>query len=107
MAPDHRMLANGERLDHTCENAKFLTNIRLGEPHVEGQQHRGSVFREPLYADGEWSLWLEHVTRKENPSEPYYWLMWYRNGVPTIPLSGVLQRDDIANMSRLLASFVP
>jgi hypothetical protein len=79
----------------------------MGYPHREGQAYLGSVFTEPL-ADGEESLWLEHVTCKADPSDQCYWLMWYGpNGTPRIPLSGVLHRDDIANMSRLLASFVP
>jgi hypothetical protein len=34
--------------------------------------------------------------------------MWYDSGgVPTIPMSGVLSREDIASMGDLLASLVP
>ncbi len=107
MAQDHRLDSNGQRLDYTCGNRKFWTNVNLGVPHIPGQQHRGSVFGEPLTIDGEYSLWLEHVTFKDNPNDQCYWLMWYKDGIPNMPGSCILHRADIANMSRLLASFVP
>jgi hypothetical protein len=107
MGADHRIEdVDGRRLDYTCENSKFLTNIQMGQPHREGQRHGGSVFQGALAEDDEYSLWLEHVRNKQT-GERCYWLMWYRDGRPTIPLSGVLGRDDIPRMAALLASFVP
>jgi hypothetical protein len=106
MAEDHRIEDHGRRLDYTCENVKFKTDTHRGHPHRAGQAHCGNVFNEPLAEHDGYSLWLEHVVHKENHDQ-CYWLMWYRDGRPTIPLSGVFWRDDIANMSRLLASFVP
>jgi len=65
------------------------------------------VFREPLIEAGD-TLWLEHVLDKSAREPPCYWLMWYdASGIPAIPMSSVLSRDDIANMGRLLASFLP
>jgi hypothetical protein len=106
LAYDHRIDQDGHRLDYTCANRRYRTNINMGESHGEYTATRGSVLREPL-ADGDgYSLWLEHVT--EDSGDEHYWLMWYDSrGFPTIPLSGILDRDDIANMQRLLASFIP
>jgi len=68
---------------------------------------RGTVFDRALADDGEHSLWLEHVIEIQTGDE-YYWLMWYdSNGFPTMPMSGILSRDDIANMQSLFASFIP
>jgi hypothetical protein len=105
---DHRIERDGMRLDYTCENARFRTNIDMGETHA-GYQSRGSVFREPLVLnEDDYSLWLEHVSDRRNPDERYYWLMWCDpSGHPTIPMSGILSREHIANMQRLLASFIP
>jgi hypothetical protein len=109
MARDHRILQNGQRIDYTCKNWSFSTDIAKGRPH--GQHPTlGSVFDEPLagsQAPGEYSLWLEHVIANADPNDECYWLMWYQDGRPTIPLSGILHREDIANMQRLLASFIP
>ena len=109
MARDHRIEQNGERIDYTCENRRFRTDIAKGQPHG---QHltRGSVFPEPLAGSqdhDEYSLWLEHVISTDDPDDECYWLMWYCNGSPTIPLSGILHRDDIANMQRFFAAFIP
>jgi hypothetical protein len=106
VARDHRILdPNGNRQDFTCANSQYRTDISKGEPHGTGRA-RGSVFDSPLVNHGGWSLWLEHVVASGGSET--YWLMWYDpKGVPTIPLSGVLDKADIQEMSRQLASFVP
>ena len=109
MARDHRIEQNGQRVDYTCENRRFRTDIAKGQSHGQ-HPTRGSVFAEPLaggQGPDEYSLWLEHVISTDDPDDECYWLMWYCNGSPTIPLSGILHRDDIANMQRLFAAFIP
>jgi hypothetical protein len=104
---NHRLELNGQRLSYTCANARFRTNIKKGSPHRSDSGHRGSVFSEPLAQSDGYSLWLEHVIDHRS-SDEYYWLMWYDPaGLPTIPLSGILSRDEVANMQRLFASFIP
>jgi YD repeat-containing protein len=79
------------------------------QPHGQ-HPTRGSVFAEPLaggQAPDQYSLWLEHVVSTDAPEDECYWLMWYHDGRPTIPMSSILQRDDIANMQRLFASLIP
>jgi len=104
---DLRILRDGERLNYTCENRRFRTDIEHGERHGDAPA-RGSVFRQSLVADAAGSsLWLEHVEDKTT-GERYYWLMWYdTSGMPTIPLSSVLTREDVATMSAGLARFIP
>jgi hypothetical protein len=78
----------------------------MGHRHAPFSQSRGSVFECPLVDRDEYSLWFEHVISESG--EQLYWLMWYGpDKRPTIPLSGVMDRDDIAKMQRLFASFVP
>lgn len=105
--PDHRIMLNGSPLDFTCQNRRFKTNIAKGEPHGRSPT-RGSVFDQPLvrYQDG--SLWLEHVEDRDTPNELFYWLMHYDDaGYPTIPLSGIMGKDDLQEMARLMASLIP
>lgn len=104
---DHRQRLDGNPIDFTCINSRYRTNTAIGEPHGDASAARGSVFREPLIEDGEYSLWLEHVVANREPDDRCYWLMWYRSGRPTIPLSGVFSREHLANMQSLLASLVP
>jgi hypothetical protein len=105
--PEHRITQHGRPLDYTCNNAKFKTNIAKGEPHGNCPTG-GSVFNKPLVVYQGGSLWLEHVQEHENPDEPFYWLMHYdHTGYPTIPLSGVMGKDDLQEMARLMASLVP
>lgn len=103
---DHRIEQQGQRLDYTCENRAFRTRIEMGLSHGE-HQVQGSVFNEPLYFDGQYSLWLEHVLNKRDENEQCYWLMWYQNGQPTVPLSSIMRRDDVIHMQTLLASLIP
>jgi hypothetical protein len=72
---------------------------------------RGSVTGEPLIqtADG-FTLWLEHVESTDvgQGGDQLYWLMWYaQNGIPTIPLSGVFDRDQLTEMVQQLMRFIP
>jgi hypothetical protein len=43
MATDHRIISNGQRLDFTCENRRYQTDINKGKPH-------GSGFSSPSYS---------------------------------------------------------
>ena len=108
MGQQHRIELDGQRINYTCENSGYRTDLNKGETHADRSPARGSVFPEPLASrEGGYSLWLEHVVDKKTGDE-YYWLMWYdANGYPTIPLSGILSRADIAGMQRLLTSFIP
>lgn len=108
MADDHRIEQGEQPLDYTCENARYKTNIGKGKKHGS-HSSCGSVFEEPLAGvqGTGYSLWMEHVIEKKTQDDELYWLMWYKNGIPTIPLSGVFRKDDIGNMVRLLASFMP
>jgi hypothetical protein len=105
---DHRIVHNGARLDYTCANSRFSTNINFGHPHAQ-HPALGSVFEGPLVRNdfGD-SLWLEHVSDNRDPDAGYYWLMWYNDsGHPNIPMSGILGRDHIAEMHQLFARFIP
>jgi hypothetical protein len=107
MGKDHRIIqADGERLDFTCQNMRYKTNISRGFAHAPNPI-QGSVLSEPLSERDGNSLWLEHVVRTDDPEEDCYWLMWYKNGHPAIPMSGILDKQDIQNMQRLLAAFIP
>src|SRR5438270_3352648 len=105
MAQDHRILHNRQRLDYTCTNRRFRTDINKGERHGQHSRNRGSVFDRPLADHDGYSLWMEHVI--DESGHEYYWLMWYDPaGKPTIPLSGILSREDIANIQRLFVNFI-
>lgn len=90
MARDHRIISNGKRIDFSCENTRYKTDL---SKHV-ADGRPGSVLPFALYSSGEYSLWLEHVIEKKN-SKHVYWLMWYKNGIPTIPMSGVLDEAGV------------
>jgi hypothetical protein len=104
MPTDARILdqTTGQRLNYTCENNRFKTDISRGHPHgIQGTG--GSAYAEAILLSNGWSLWLEHVVEKTNDQE-WLWLMWYEpNGRPTIPLSGVFTLSDLEKMvGRLL-----
>jgi hypothetical protein len=101
---EHRILQEGKFLNFTCKNKQFRTNIKLGKSHGDKSYAKGSVFKGPLADDGRNTLWLEHVTNDGH--ERFYWLMWYRNGEPTIPMSGVLHKDDLPKIGEMLGSAV-
>ena len=97
----------GNPIAFSCENSRFRTNLAKGETHGGQRRVRGSVFPGALIERGGFSLWLEHVEEIET-SEEYYWLMWYdAQGRPTIPMSGVFDRSDLAGMLGQLGRFVP
>ena len=106
MANDHRLIdSSGVRIPFSCGNRRYRTNVNKGVQHG-GSSTRGSVFQGPLINHG-YSLWLEHVEEIETGDE-IYWLMWYdNNGFPTIPMSGIFDKDELSEMTRQLASFVP
>ena len=107
MARDFRVERDGQRWPFSCENWRFRTTLAKGFAHgVSGT--RGSVLPAPLVA-GDYSLWLEHVeSKQEDGQRDWYWLMWYDpEGNPTIPLSGVLTRDQLCDMVRHLLQFAP
>ncbi len=109
MSARHRIVVNGEPQDFSCFNRRFQTDISRGFAHGWSQT-RGSVVEGPLAGQqGEYSLWLEHVANRDDPAETdIYWLMWYDpEGNPTIPLSGILHREELADMVRGLMAFVP
>jgi hypothetical protein len=106
MAVDHRMVKGKERLNYTCENAGYHTNTNKGFPHGPYSKTLGSRFEEPLATRNDYTLWLEHVIEIRN-GRGWYWLMWYRDGKPTIPLSGILSKRDIDKMTRLLKTTSP
>jgi hypothetical protein len=105
MAQDHRIKRNGKVYDYSCENGRFRTDIKKGQPHGCSTT-LGSVFDRPLCKPGKEgdSVWLEHVIEDSTRTE-YYWLMRYKKtGVPSMPMSGILSREDIANMLCFFAS---
>jgi hypothetical protein len=104
MAKDHRIEHNGERLNCTCENWRYKTKTDVGHAHGS-YDTLGSVFERPLAEGDGYSLWLEHVTNKDEPSQECYWLMWYRGGRPTISMSGILRRCHIEEIGRRFVSY--
>lgn len=109
MAKDHRVVAGGARHSFSCENRAYKTDIGAGQIHGANSNTRGSVTGQPLVqtSDGA-TLWLEHVEEVRNPSQKCYWLMWYKpDGIPTIPLSGVFDRNELGQLAQQLMQFVP
>ena len=106
MAADHRLVdASGARVPFTCANRRYQTDISKGVAYGLSPT-RGSVFDQPLVNHG-YSLWLEHVVQIGTGDE-LYWLMWYDDtGKPTILMSGVFDRDELAHLTGQLATFVP
>jgi hypothetical protein len=106
MACKDRIIEDVMPVSYTCKNRRFWTDTRMGYAHGKCAT-LGSVFAGPLARnDSGYSLWLEHVTNLDG--DPFYWLMWYDpEGCPTIPLSGIMDRNHIADMSRQLAGFIP
>ena len=103
MAKDHRIEQGGKRVNCTCENARYRTDISKGCSHTGHSKYRGSVLDTALVDRNGYSLWLEHVIEIKNNTE-WYWLMWYQDGLPTIPMSSVFDEKDKDNMVRLLTT---
>lgn len=106
MAADHRLTDTaGNKLSFSCENASYKTDIDKGFQHGKSAT-KGSVFPSPLISNG-YSLWLEHVKEIDTQAD-VYWLMWYDDrGKPVIPMSGIFNKQQLSEMAKQLASFVP
>jgi hypothetical protein len=108
MPAQHQVVdESGNPLPFSCRNARYQTNTSKGYSHGTSTT-RGSVFDRALLShDDEYSLWLEHVV-EIGSGEEVYWLMWYKSsGTPTIPLSGVFSRTELAELVKQLTTFVP
>ncbi|SRR5579875_607203 len=102
---DHRIVDdNGVRLSYTCQNAKYRTNILKGHSHGS-YSARGNVFSDALITREQYTLWLEHVVSTDG--DQWYWFMWYKDGIPTIPLSGIFDKEDLSKMLASIGTFVP
>ncbi len=96
---------NGNYLNFTCGNSKFSTDTNKGAAHGI-ETAKGSALTDPLAEHGGYTLWLEHVVDHGRPDNELYWLMWYLNGIPKIPMSGVLSKEDLCRMSEKIRTFV-
>jgi hypothetical protein len=103
---DHRILEEATRLDFTCDNKGYQTNIKHGLPHSPHSQVLGNALKQPLVDRDGYTLWLEHVIQKTD-GQNCYWFMWYLNGKPTIPLSGVFADAELKQIAQLLNDSVP
>jgi hypothetical protein len=110
MAKDWRIVRAGAPVPYTCENRRYKTDLRKGNTHGPYGSAKGSVTATRLVDHSGYTLWLEHVVDKNDDSEAY-WLMWYgpksEGGQPTIPLSGVLNHDELSEMIKELIQYVP
>ncbi len=109
MGKDHRITIGGVPWSYSCENRGFRTDRAAGQPHGRHSNTLGSVTGQPLVQTPEGAtLWLEHGEEVKNPSQKSYWLMWYDpTGIPTIPLSGVFDRNELGRLAQQLMQFVP
>lgn len=105
MASDHRIRTpDGHSIPFTCENRRYATDLTEGFSHGPNSDTRGSVLETPLFDFGDASIWLEHVVERAT-GDKCYWLMWYdADGRPTIPLSGVSDRQDLERATQALRS---
>jgi len=107
MARDSRIIdEHRNRINYSCKNRRFSTNTNKGYQHGQSPT-KGSVFPTPLINHEGYTLWLEHVEDIDSGAE-VYWLMWYDpDGTPTIPMSGIFDKLELAEMSKQLTGFVP
>jgi hypothetical protein len=71
----------------TCGNSRFATDT--------------SKSRFLVVNDGNYSLWVEHVSEYGAPSQ-LYWLMWYdKAGNPALVESAIFASKDFAIIRRL------
>ncbi len=87
---------NDQPIPFTCANHRFRTDTTKGECHGDGNS-KGSVLRFAIIPGTDYSLWLEHVEDLDG-GPPMYWLMWYKDGRPTIPMSGVFDKKGLELM---------
>lgn len=96
----------GNSVPFSCGNTRFCTNIAVGKLHGMSAT-RGSVLDSPHVDHNGASLWLEHV-EEIGTGKSFYWLMWYDNSAsPTIPLSSIFDKSELAEMAKQLVQFVP
>ncbi len=84
-----RIEQNGIPLDFTCENKRFKTDITKG--------HNGSVTENYLYEEDGEVLSLEYVIDKINGNS-IYWFMWYKDGIPKLATSAVMDETAITEV---------
>lgn len=101
MGSDNRVTLGEERLDFTCENKGYRTNINKGFSHGTYATTGGSRLAKALVERHLYTLWVEHVTEISTGAD-WLWLMWYREGKPTIPMSGVFSEDDFQLIQQML-----
>ena len=105
MPAKHVQDAHGQDLPFTLSNSGFKTDVSKGLQHGDSLT-RGSVFSGPLARGLGANLWLEHAISRDG--DPYYWLVWYDDeGEATIPMSAVFRKDQLVEMVRQFAEFVP
>jgi len=97
--PDYRIPKdnNGTKLDFTCENHGYKTDITMGS-NKGRKGSPGSALRSSLveHTDGR-SLWLEYVKGKvaNNKKEQLFWFIWYdKDGKPTMNGGTVFSRTS-------------
>jgi hypothetical protein len=105
MPRDSRIGAPDNPVAFSCDNYQFQTNVMVGYPHSPSET-RGSVVSQPLIRnDDGYTLWLEHVTAKNDRDAHWFWLMWYDGqGLPTMPMSAVFDLHQLGGMIEQLIS---
>lgn len=94
--PGKRIEISGSPVPFTCENSKFRTDLSIPP---KNPKFPGSVTENPIYEDDQ-ILLLERVENIGNGNK-CFWFMWYDyNGIPVMPMSGVIDADDIAEVIR-------
>lgn len=100
MPKDRRILdRDGRAIDFTCENKKYRTDLSRGS-------YPGKVLESPLYSNNRDSLWLEHVIDVHS-GEEVFWFMWYKDGQPLLPASGVFRKNDLRGIIKKLNTIKP
>jgi hypothetical protein len=99
MGDFRKRLANGQRVDYTCSNSQFETDVKRGFPHGTHSPTRGSVLPGPISDDGVNTLWMEYIAGGD-----MWWMMWYdKNGRPNISGSAVFDKACVGELLKLLA----
>jgi hypothetical protein len=107
MSDRRNQTPSGQPVDFSCHNYRFETDTSRGCAH-DACPTLGSVFPHAVLSVNGWSLWLEYVLDHREHDRDWFWLMWYSPaGMPTIPLSGVFRKGDIAEIVKRLGEFIP
>jgi hypothetical protein len=88
---------DGNKLNFTCQNSKYKTDINKGLEHEKGGS-KGSVTSEALFKSEGYSLWLEYVVNVHDEDEQCYWFMYYKDGLPIMPMSAVIDEETITKV---------